>query len=186
VGRVSCAGRTSHPRSIHGNMLFQVGQKNFCRGKFNCPICRAATPSVGGQGGDSPVTGLEASILFVPIRDPLARSEVEPPSRAHAGKPSLRAALTTQANAEQRQHAYAYSFRCLIKPGRDCDLPCDYLPLAWKDWKAELEKEISAREGSALIIQTAQDASERFCQNSWESWSGMLWGMSVNTPCRSS
>jgi hypothetical protein len=57
------------------------------------------------------------------------------------GKPYLSVALTGQANAIQRQHAYAYSLMCLIKPGRGCDLPCDYLPLAWRDWEAELEKQ---------------------------------------------
>jgi len=57
------------------------------------------------------------------------------------GKPYLSVALTDQASAVQREHAYAYSLICLIKPGRGCDLPCDYLPLAWCDWHAELEKQ---------------------------------------------
>jgi len=57
------------------------------------------------------------------------------------GKPYLRVALTAKADAVQRQHAYAYSLTCLVKPGRGCDLPCDYLPLAWHDWEAELNKE---------------------------------------------
>ena len=56
------------------------------------------------------------------------------------GKPYLWVALTPQASARQREHAYAYSLRCLVKPGRGCDLPCDYLPLAWHDWEAELDK----------------------------------------------
>jgi hypothetical protein len=55
------------------------------------------------------------------------------------GKPYLWVVLTTQANAVQREHAYAYSLTCLVKPGGGCDLPCDYLPLAWHDWEAELE-----------------------------------------------
>lgn len=57
------------------------------------------------------------------------------------GKPYLWVALTTQADALQREHAYAYSLRCLVKPGRGCDLPCDYLPLAWHDWENELNKQ---------------------------------------------
>lgn len=57
------------------------------------------------------------------------------------GKPYLRVALTTAATAVERQHAYAYSMRCLIKPGGGCDLPCDYLPLAWHDWEAELQRQ---------------------------------------------
>jgi hypothetical protein len=55
------------------------------------------------------------------------------------GKPYLIAALTSQASILQREHAYAYSLKCLIKPGGSCDLPCDYLPLAWHDWEAELQ-----------------------------------------------
>jgi hypothetical protein len=56
------------------------------------------------------------------------------------GKPYLFVALTNQASATQREHAYAYSLDCLTKLGGGCDLPCDYLPLAWHDWQAELEK----------------------------------------------
>jgi hypothetical protein len=56
------------------------------------------------------------------------------------GKPYLRVALTSQATVAQREHAYAYSLDCLSKLGGGCDLPCDYLPLAWHDWQAELEK----------------------------------------------
>ena len=57
------------------------------------------------------------------------------------GKPYLRVALTTQASATQREHAYAYSLDCLTKVGGGCDLPCDYLPAAWRDWQSELEKQ---------------------------------------------
>lgn len=57
------------------------------------------------------------------------------------GKPYLWVALTTKANALQREHAYAYSLTCLVKLGRGCDLPCDYLPLAWHDWEDELNKQ---------------------------------------------
>ena len=56
------------------------------------------------------------------------------------GKPYLRVALTSQASPAEREHAYAMSLVCLTKPGRGCDLPCDYLPLAWRDWQSELEK----------------------------------------------
>ena len=57
------------------------------------------------------------------------------------GKPYLWVALSSQASEAQRQHAYTYSLRCFIKPGWGCDLPCDYLPLAWRDWQADLEKQ---------------------------------------------
>jgi hypothetical protein len=56
------------------------------------------------------------------------------------GKPYLWVALTAKADNVQRQHAYAYSLTCLVKPGRGCDLPCDYLPLAWRDWESDLNE----------------------------------------------
>lgn len=54
------------------------------------------------------------------------------------GKPYLRIRLDSHASAEQRRNAFAFSFRCLVKPGWGCDLPCDYLPSAWQDWKVHL------------------------------------------------
>jgi hypothetical protein len=57
------------------------------------------------------------------------------------GKPYLWVELDSHATAEQRSHAYAFSLTCLTKPGKGCDLACDYLPLAWKDWEAELKAE---------------------------------------------
>ena len=63
------------------------------------------------------------------------------------GKPYLNVVLTNQASASEREHAYAFSLACLIKPGGGCDLPCDYLPLAWRDWQSELEKEGFGAEG---------------------------------------
>jgi len=54
------------------------------------------------------------------------------------GKPYLRVRLDSQATPEQRREAFAFSFRCLVKPGWGCDLPCDYLPLAWRDWQGQL------------------------------------------------
>lgn len=56
------------------------------------------------------------------------------------GKPYLRVMLDSQASAQQRQHAFAFSFRCLTKIGGGCDVPCDYLPLAWNDWKTDLQR----------------------------------------------
>lgn len=55
------------------------------------------------------------------------------------GKPYLRVVLDRHADAVQRQHAFAFSFKCFTKPGGGCDLSCDYLPLAWKDWRASLQ-----------------------------------------------
>lgn len=54
------------------------------------------------------------------------------------GKPYLHVNLDSHAAPIQREHAFAFSFRCFVKPGWGCDLPCDYLPLAWPDWKNEL------------------------------------------------
>jgi hypothetical protein len=56
------------------------------------------------------------------------------------GKPYLAVRLDSQATPEQRRHAFAFSFRCLVKPGWGCDLPCDYLPLAWHDWQVQLRE----------------------------------------------
>jgi hypothetical protein len=54
------------------------------------------------------------------------------------GKPYLLVQLDSHASSVQQQHAFRFSFNCLIKPGGGCDLPCDYLPLAWQDWKVYL------------------------------------------------
>jgi hypothetical protein len=54
------------------------------------------------------------------------------------GKPYLYVNLDSHVTPIQREHAFAFSFRCFVKPGWGCDLPCDYLPLAWQDWKADL------------------------------------------------
>lgn len=63
------------------------------------------------------------------------------------GKPYLNVALTSQASHAEREHAYTLSLVCLTKLGGGCDLPCDYLPLAWRDWQTELEKENFGAEG---------------------------------------
>ncbi len=54
------------------------------------------------------------------------------------GKPYLRVQLDSHATSSQRQRAWDFSFRCLVKPGGGCDLPCDYLPSAWRDYKVEV------------------------------------------------
>jgi hypothetical protein len=54
------------------------------------------------------------------------------------GKPYLRIAIDSDATPVQLQRAFDFSFWCLVKPGGGCDLPCDYLPTAWQDWKASL------------------------------------------------
>jgi len=51
------------------------------------------------------------------------------------GKPYLRVLLDSHATQDERQRAFAFRFNCLVKPGSGCDLPCDYLPLAWQDYK---------------------------------------------------
>jgi len=55
------------------------------------------------------------------------------------GKPYLEMVLDSHADPSQQQRAFAFSFRCLTKLGGGCDLPCDYLPLAWQDWKTQLQ-----------------------------------------------
>ncbi len=54
------------------------------------------------------------------------------------GKPYLRVVLDRHAGAVQRQHAFEFSFKCLTKPGGGCNLSCDYLPSAWRDWREDL------------------------------------------------
>jgi hypothetical protein len=54
------------------------------------------------------------------------------------GKPYLRVELDSHASLIERQHAFGFSLRCLTKIGGGCDLSCDYLPLAWQDWKESL------------------------------------------------
>jgi hypothetical protein len=56
------------------------------------------------------------------------------------GKPYLLVVLDSHATSEQRRRAYTLSLTCLVKLGGGCDLPCDYLPLAWKDWEVQLQK----------------------------------------------
>jgi len=56
------------------------------------------------------------------------------------GKPYVRVRLDSYASPIQRRHAFNFSFSCLIKPGGGCNLPCDYLPLAWQDWRADLRE----------------------------------------------
>lgn len=56
------------------------------------------------------------------------------------GKPYLRVLLDSRASPVQRRHAFGFSFSCLIKLGGGCNLPCDYLPLAWQDWKVYLQE----------------------------------------------
>jgi hypothetical protein len=55
------------------------------------------------------------------------------------GKPYLRVQLDSTASEIQRKRAFDFSFRCLVKPGWGCDLPCDYLPSAWWDWQESLK-----------------------------------------------
>ena len=57
------------------------------------------------------------------------------------GKPYLLVAIDAESRTEERRRAYAFSLSCLVKPGRGCDLPCDYLSLAWKDWESQLSSQ---------------------------------------------
>ena len=59
------------------------------------------------------------------------------------GKPYLSVELDSHASSMERAHAFGFSFRCLVKPGWGCDLPCDYLPSAWQDWKARIQDSFS-------------------------------------------
>jgi hypothetical protein len=56
------------------------------------------------------------------------------------GKPYLYAKITPTTPAVIREHVFAMNLGCLLA-ATGCDKPCDYLPLAWDDWKAELGSE---------------------------------------------
>lgn len=81
--------------------------------------------------------GMVEEYLEYPAR-PADRSHYEFPTPV--GKPYLRVRLDSHATPIQRQHAFGFSFDCLIKPGGGCDVPCDYLPSSWNDWKTELQE----------------------------------------------
>jgi hypothetical protein len=53
------------------------------------------------------------------------------------GKPYLRVAVTPHASDSEKQHAFTIDVDCLAS-WRACDVACDYLPLAWQDWKKDL------------------------------------------------
>jgi hypothetical protein len=55
------------------------------------------------------------------------------------GKPYLHVRITTAASTEIRERAWTLSTRCLMSR-TGCNIACDYLPLAWQDWKASLEQ----------------------------------------------
>ncbi len=59
--------------------------------------------------------------------------------RTPIGKPYLRVILTPSAPIPFRDRAFAVNMNCLAAL-TGCDKPCDYLPLAWGDWKAEMER----------------------------------------------
>ncbi len=56
---------------------------------------------------------------------------------APIGKPYLSAKITPATPAVIREHVFAMNPGCLVA-AMGCDKPCDYLPLAWNDWKIEL------------------------------------------------
>jgi hypothetical protein len=72
------------------------------------------------------------------------------------GKPYLKVLVDSRASPVQRRHAFAFSFRCLIKPGGGCDIPCDYLPEAWQDWRTDLRNR-----GFALVLEQYYPKSAR-------------------------
>jgi hypothetical protein len=75
---------------------------------------------------------------FVQEAEQFTAREVGPYSfPTPVGKPYLRIAVTPEASAIEKQHAFTIDVDCLAS-WRSCDLGCDYLPLAWKDWKKEL------------------------------------------------
>ena len=60
------------------------------------------------------------------------------------GKPYLRVFVTAAATAVEKHHAFTIDATCLAS-WRRCDLGCDYLPLAWQDWKRQLAPWVDER-----------------------------------------
>ena len=89
-----------------------------------------------------PTFGASAGMVdeYAELPQYLSRGEAHYEFPTPVGKPYLRVRLDSHPSAVQRRHAFAFSFSCLIKPGGGCDLPCDYLPLAWQDWRTDLHE----------------------------------------------
>ncbi len=96
---------------------------------------------------DGRVQYVEASLFGGPgnnggiVEEINPRSDRQPTYRfpTPIGKPYLFVELTPSAPASIREHAFDLNVDCLIA-FTDCDNPCDYLPLAWEDWKAEMDQ----------------------------------------------
>jgi hypothetical protein len=56
------------------------------------------------------------------------------------GSPYLGVILTPSAPTAVRDSAFDMNMNCLIA-STNCDKPCDYLPLAWSDWKSEMDRQ---------------------------------------------
>lgn len=69
--------------------------------------------------------GMVEEYLEYPAR-PADRRHYEFPTPV--GKPYLRVRLDSHATPIQRQHAFGFSFDCLIKPGGGCDVPAIISP----------------------------------------------------------
>jgi hypothetical protein len=87
-------------------------------------------------GGPSP--GVNGGII----------QEINPPAdrwpgyqfRTPVGAPYLRVVLTPAAPSSMRERAFAIDIHCLVA-FRICDSACQYLPLLWNDWKAEMDRD---------------------------------------------
>jgi len=65
-----------------------------------------------------------------------------PPYYPHlptVGDPSLTVFLNAAATPNQRRNAYDLNASCMVRLTA-CGQACDYLPLAWQDWKGQAER----------------------------------------------
>lgn len=86
-------------------------------------------------GGPSP--GVNAGI--VEEINPRVNRQPTYDFRTLIGSPYLRVTLIPSAPADIRDRAFAINMGCLLASW-GCDKPCDYLPLAWTNWSAEVAK----------------------------------------------
>ena len=84
-------------------------------------------------GGPSPgVYGAFVEEIDAPPSDRRRRVFYNP-----VGKPYLSAKITSETPSAIREHVFAINLKCLAAT-TSCDEPCDYVPLAWNDWKTEV------------------------------------------------
>jgi hypothetical protein len=99
-----------------------------------------------GLHGVEQARGVSAQTTYVipdtPVAEIFDLSSRPPYSFAEPfGKPYMRTIVTNSASSEQKTKATAFDMGCLTS-FRGCNWPCDYLPLAWRDYRNVLPEDI--------------------------------------------